>query len=121
MNRTNKALILALAIGAAFFRLPLRGDITGAVDGLVKDAATGQLLEGVKITKAPSEAVLYYYRGYGLERSGKSDQALEDYRKAIELKADFVLPLTRSGIVLAKKGAFDKASEFYRRAVDLKD
>jgi tetratricopeptide (TPR) repeat protein len=175
----DKAFILALAIGAAFFRLPLRGDITGAVDGLVKDAATGELLEGVKITmvysksesmtyslvsdkkghfyksglvpgaynltfekegyvpqsgsvravakfsdaitKAPSEAVLYYYRGYGLERSGKSDQTLEDYGKAIELKAEFILPLTRSGIVLAKRGAFDKASEFYRRAVDLKD
>lgn len=223
MTRMNKAFILALAIGAAFFRLPLRGDITGAVDGLVKDAATGELLEGVKITivysksesmtyslvsdkkghfyksglvpgsynltfekegyvpqsgsvravpglatpmdvrmepgsgaapggismgkivsggsellsagrydeaiakfsdaiaKAPSEAVLYYYRGYGLERSGKSDQALEDYGKAIELKTDFILPLTRSGIVLAKRGAFDRASEFYRRAVDLKD
>ena len=222
MIRVNKAFILVLAIGAAFFRLPLGGDITGTVDGLVKDAATGELLEGVKITivfsksesmtyslvsdkkghfyksglvpgsynltfekegyvpqsgsvravpdqatpmdvrmepgsgaapggvlvgkivsggsellsagkydeavvkfseaiiKAPSEAVLYYYRGYGLERSGKSEQALEDYRKAIELKPDFILPLTRSGIVLAKKGYFDKASEFYRRAVDLK-
>jgi Tfp pilus assembly protein PilF len=222
MTRMNKALLLALAIGAAFIRLPLRGDITGVVDGLVKNATTGELLEGVKITvvysksesmtytlvsdkkghfyksglvpgsynltfekegyvpqsgsvravpglatpmdvrmepgsgaapggisvgkivsggsellsagrydeavvkfseaitKAPSEAVLYYYRGYGLERSGKSDQALEDYRKAIELKPDFILPLTRSGIVLAKKGDFDKASEFYRRAVDLK-
>jgi len=61
MNRTNKALILALAIGAAFFRLPLRGDITGAVDGLVKDAATGQLLEGVKIAMvySKSESMTY--------------------------------------------------------------
>ena len=223
MNRTNKALILAAMIGAASFGLPLRGDITGAVDGAVKDAATGRLLEGVKITmvysksesmtyslisdkkghfyksglvpgayrltfekegyvpqsgsvravpdqatpmdvrmepgsvaaldgisvrklvssgsellsarkydeavvlfsdaitKAPSEAVLYYYRGYGLERSGKTDQALEDYRKAIELKPDFILPLTRLGIILAKKGDFEKASESYKRAVDLKD
>ena len=223
MTRTNRAFILALAIGTAFFRLPLGGDITGVVDGLVKDAATGELLEGVKITmvysksesmtyvlrsdkkghfyksglvpgsysltfekegyvpqsgsvravpglatpmdvrlergsgaapggislgkiisggsellsagkyeeaivkfsdaiaRAPNEAVLYYYRGFGLERSGRNEQALEDYGKAIELKADFVLPLTRSGIVLAKKGAFDKALEFYRRAIDLKD
>lgn len=222
MNWTNKALIMALVIGAACFGLPLRGDITGAVDGVVKDAATGQLLEGVKITmvysksetmtyslvsdkkghfyksglvpgaynltfekegyvpqsgsvrsipgqatpmdvrmepgsgaarsgvslgkvvsggsellsageydeavvafgdaitKAPSEAILYYYRGYALERSGKNDPALEDYGKAIELKPDFILPLTRSGIILAKKRDFDKASEFYRRAVDLK-
>jgi len=222
MTRMHQALIMALAIGAAFIRLPLRADITGAVDGLVKDAATGELLEGVKIamvysksesmtyslvsdkkghfyksglvpgaynltfekegyvpqsgsvraipgeatpmdvrmepgsavapggialgkivrsgseflsagrydeavaefsdaiTKAPSEAVLYYYRGYGLERSGKTDQALEDYRKAIDLKPDFILPLTRSGIILAKKGDFEKASEYYRRAVDLK-
>ena len=222
MNKTNKALILAVAISAACFGSPLRGDITGAVDGLVKDAATGQLLVGVKIAmvysksesmsyslvsdkkghfyksglvpgaynltfekegyvpqsgsvraipgeatpmdvrmepgsaaapggiplgkivssgsellsagrydeavaefsdaiaKAPSEAVLYYYRGYGLERSGKTDQALEDYRKAIELKPDFILPLTRSGIILAKKRDFEKASEFYKRAVDLK-
>jgi Flp pilus assembly protein TadD len=222
MNKMNKALILAIMIGAACFGVSLRGDITGAVDGVVKDAATGQLLEGVKIamvysksetmtyslmsdkkghfyksglvpgaynltfekegyvpqsgsvrsipgqatpmdvrmepgsgaaesgvsvgklvsggsellsagkydeavvtfsdaiTKAPSEAVLYYYRGYALERSGKNDPALEDYGKAIELKPDFILPLTRSGIILAKKRDFDKASEFYRKAVDLK-
>lgn len=221
MNRTNKALVLAMAIGAACFGPPLRGDITGAVDGVIKDAATGQLLEGVRITlvysksesmnyslvsdkkgrfyksglvpgayrltfekegyvpqsgsirsipgeatpvdvrmepgsgtagggislgklisggsgllsagkfdeavatfndaiaKAPSEAVLYYYRGFALERSGKNDPALEDYGKAIELKPDFILPLTRSGIILGKKREFGKASEFYRRAVEL--
>lgn len=223
MTRIKKTCIVALAIGAMFFRLPLRSEITGTVDGLVKDASTGALLEGVKITivysksesmtytlvsdkkghfyksglvpgsynltfekegympqsgsvravpgeatpmdvrmepgsgavsggvslgkivsggsellsagrfeeaivrfsdaiaKAPSEAVLYYYRGYGFERSGKSDQALEDYAKAIELKADFVLPLTRSGIVLAKRGSFEQASGFYRKAVELED
>ena len=48
MTRMNKAFILALAIGAAFFRLPLRGDITGAVDGLVKDAArTKEILKSL--------------------------------------------------------------------------
>jgi tetratricopeptide (TPR) repeat protein len=61
MNRTNKALALALAIFAACSGLPLRGDITGAVDGLVKDAATGQLLEGVRIAMvySKSESMTY--------------------------------------------------------------
>ncbi len=222
MNRNQKTLWLAAVIGAALFGAPLRGDITGAVDGVVKDAATDQLLEGVKIAmvysksetmayslvsdkkghfyksglvpgtysltfekdgyvpqsgsvravpglatpmdirmepgsgaasggasagklmsagsallearkydeavaafsdaiaKAPSEAVLHYYRGFALERSGKNDQALEDYAKAIELKPDFILPLTRSGIILARKLDHEKASEFYKKAVDLK-
>jgi uncharacterized surface anchored protein len=61
MNKTNKALILALAIGVSSFRSPLGADITGAVDGLVKDAATGQLLEGVKIAMvySKSESMTY--------------------------------------------------------------
>jgi tetratricopeptide (TPR) repeat protein len=61
MNRTNKALVLALTILAVDFGLPLRGDITGAVDGVVKDAATGQLLEGVKIAMVytKSESMTY--------------------------------------------------------------
>ena len=222
MKKTNRALVLAAAICAACPALPVRADITGAMNGVVKDAATGQLLEGVKITmtysksesmkyvlvsdkkghfyksglvpgaynltfekegyvpqsgsvravpsettptdvrmepgtrtapegislgklvsggsellsagkydeavakfsdiitKAPSEPVLFYYRGYAFEKSGKIDQALEDYGKAVELKPDFILPLTRSGIILAKRHDFDKAAEFYKRAVDLK-
>jgi tetratricopeptide (TPR) repeat protein len=61
MNKTNKALVLAAAIGAACLGLPLRGDITGTVDGVIKDAATGELLEGVKIAMvySKSESMAY--------------------------------------------------------------
>ena len=61
MTRMHQALILALAIGASSFGSPLRADITGAVDGLVKDVATGELLEGVKIAMvySKSESMTY--------------------------------------------------------------
>jgi tetratricopeptide (TPR) repeat protein len=222
MSRTHKTIVLALLIGAACTGPLLRADITGAVDGVIKDAATGELLDGVRIAmvfsksetmayslvtdkkghfykgglvpgaynltfekegyvpqsgsvravpgqatpmdirmepgsaaapggtsigklinggsalltakkydeavvvfgealvEAPAEPVLYYYRGFALERSGKADQALGDYAKALELKPDFILPLTRSGTVLAKKGDFNRAAEAYGRAVELK-
>jgi tetratricopeptide (TPR) repeat protein len=61
MNRTPKALIMAAAIGAACFGLPLRGTITGAVDGVIKDAATGQILEGVKIVMVYSKSETMTY------------------------------------------------------------
>ena len=73
------------------------------------------------IEQAPLNPVPYFYRGLAYERSGYSEEALEDYRKATELKTDFILPYTRSGILWAKKGNFEIAAQFYRKAIDSND
>jgi len=73
------------------------------------------------ISKDQSNPVFYYYRGLSFERSGNNEKALEDYNKAIELKADFILPHSRIGIVYAKQRDYEKASEFYKKSVELGD
>ena len=73
------------------------------------------------IEQAPLNPVPYFYRGLAYERSGYSEEALEDYRKATELKTDFILPYTRSGILWAKKRNFEIAAQFYRKAIDSND
>jgi tetratricopeptide (TPR) repeat protein len=73
------------------------------------------------IVQAPTNPVAYFYRAAAYEKTGQTDGALEDYKKAIELKPDFILCYGRSGIILAKKGEFEKAAEFYKKAVELGD
>ncbi len=76
---------------------------------------------GEVITRLPANPVPYYYRGLAYEKSGKSGEALQDYEKAIDFKADFILPNIRSGLIWAKKGDFAKAGDFYRKALDSGD
>jgi tetratricopeptide (TPR) repeat protein len=76
---------------------------------------------GEAIAEFPLNPVAYFYRGLAYERAGKSEEALQDYQKAIELKADFILPHSRSGMVWAKKGDYQKAGESYKKALDSGD
>lgn len=73
------------------------------------------------ISEDQSNPTFYYFRGASLEKSGNIDKALEDYQKSIELKPDFILPVSRTGRIYAKKGDYEKAIEFYKKAVELGD
>lgn len=64
---------------------------------------------------------LYYYRGGAFEKSGETDKAVDDYQKAIELKDDFILPLSRLGMIHAKQGNVEKAVESFNQAIELGD
>lgn len=61
MSRMNKTLILAFLIVTVCYGPLLRADITGTVDGVIKDAATGSPLEGVRIAMifSKSETMTY--------------------------------------------------------------
>ncbi len=61
MSRMNRALVLALLIGAACSGPLLRADITGAVDGVIKNASTGEPLEGVLIAMVFSKSETMSY------------------------------------------------------------
>jgi tetratricopeptide (TPR) repeat protein len=87
---------------------------------------TGKYEEAIKkfteaIEEEQANPVFYYYRAAAFEKTGSIDQALEDYKKSIELKPDFVLPISRVGIIYAKNEDFEKAAEFYKTAVELGD
>lgn len=73
------------------------------------------------ISEEKPDPLCYYYRGFARERQGNGENALADYKKAIDLQPDFILAFSRSGIIHAKQKDFDKAAEFYQKALDLGD
>lgn len=106
---------------------PLRG-IAVASENFIgkgkKQLDTGRYVEAIEIfteaiSKDSSNPVYHYYRALAFERNGNNEKAMEDYQRAVELKSDFALPLSRLGVISAKKGDFERAIEFYDKAVDL--
>ena len=73
------------------------------------------------ITDDQTNPMLFYYRGIAQEKNGKTEEAMSDYQKTIELKPDFVLPYSRIGKIYARQKNFEKASEFYQKSVELGD
>lgn len=71
------------------------------------------------IENTPENPLLYYYRGFSLDKTGEPDKALADYKKSLELKPDFQLSLPEAGKILAKKGDVADAVTYYKKAYDL--
>lgn len=76
-----------------------------------------------KIDKAietdPGSFILFYNRGLGHEKKNDIPGAVADYLKSLELKSDFLLPLSALGKIYAKKANYQKAGEYYKKAFDL--
>jgi protein O-mannosyl-transferase len=71
------------------------------------------------ISKAPGNA-----RGYGslariLASRGRSDEAIEQYRKALEIMPDYTDALNNLGLALAARGQIDAAMAQYRKALEI--
>ncbi len=62
----------------------------------------------------------YFAHGHLLEREGRFDEAIEQYRKALRLKPDFVAARNRLGITLNKLGRHREATNEFLRAVELR-
>ncbi len=71
------------------------------------------------ITATPTNPLLYYYRGFAVEKNGDPDKALEDYKKSLELDPEFLLSLAEAGKIYAKKKDLDNAVIYYKKAYDL--
>jgi tetratricopeptide (TPR) repeat protein len=50
---------------------------------------------------------------------GRFDEAIENYRKAIQFNPNSAVPLYSLGVALADKGRFDEAIENYRKAIQI--
>lgn len=71
------------------------------------------------ITAAPSNPLLYYYRGLAIEKNGDMDKALEDFKKSLELDPQLLLSLAEAGKIYAKKKDLNNAVIYYKKAFDL--
>jgi tetratricopeptide (TPR) repeat protein len=78
----------------------------GGLPGKTADPATPRL-----------NATTYFTHGHLLERQGNLEQALEQYRLALEVKPDFVTARNRLGITLNKLGRNPEASAQFRQAL----
>ena len=103
--------------------VPQSSKLSGQGSKLINAGKYDQAIEifTEAISEDQSNPVFYYYRAVALDKSGNLDKALEDYQKSIELKPDFILPVSRTGNIYAKQGDFEKAIEFYKKAVGLGD
>jgi hypothetical protein len=66
-----------------------------------------------------TESIRHYYRGRVFEATGELDIAIEEYKKAIELGADYADVHNSLGRVLAKKGFLEEARIEFEKALRL--
>ncbi len=72
--------------------------------------------ESIKLLPEFPEAE--YQRGNALLSLGKTDEAEKAFRRALELRADWTLPMTNLGALLVQKNNFAEAEKFLTRAID---
>lgn len=78
----------------------------------------GGLPSGVDVTATPKlNASTYFAHGHLLERQGQYDQAVEQYRRALEQAPNFVSGRNRLGITLNKLGRHTEATAEFRLAI----
>jgi tetratricopeptide (TPR) repeat protein len=71
------------------------------------------------ILKESDVPFAYYGRGVVLFEMGRTDKALEDYDKAIELDSSYAKAYASRGLVFEKMGRFDKAIADYDKVIAL--
>jgi tetratricopeptide (TPR) repeat protein len=62
----------------------------------------------------------HYSLGIALLNKGKKEQAVAQFRKALEIKPDFVMARSNLGLALDQKGEVDEAIAQYRQALEIK-
>ena len=60
-----------------------------------------------------------YQKGVGLNALGKTDEAEKAFRRAIELRADWTLPMANLGLLLVRKNQFAEAEKILTKAIEL--
>ncbi|MCP4221509.1 MAG: tetratricopeptide repeat protein [bacterium] len=80
------------------------------------DAAIAQINKAIE--KDPENFILFFNRALGFDKKGDKEKAVEDYKKSLEFKADFLLSLTALGNYYAKKADFEKAVSYFQKAYD---
>ncbi|GGA19371.1 tetratricopeptide repeat protein [Okeania sp. KiyG1] len=73
-----------------------------------------------KIISIKPEPKAYKIIGNSLQAMGKLPEALDWYKKALEIKPDFVEVHANLGTIFAQKQQWEKAIQYYRRAIAIK-
>jgi protein O-mannosyl-transferase len=65
-------------------------------------------------------AVAHYNFGLALARRGQVDQAIGHFRKALDIKPDYVAADNNLGLALAGRGQIDDAISYYQKALEIR-
>ena len=71
------------------------------------------------LASIPKAAVAFYEKGLEFARSGETDKAIEQFKRAVELHPDFALALNELGVQYMRKGEFNKAADALGKVVQL--
>lgn len=107
MTRSRYAYIALLALGATLAFADPTSPAAPAASGPKASA------------QAPSASDLYA-KGYKASQSGRFDEAIGDFRAAIEIKANYAEAYNMLGFSLRKSGKVDEAFQDYEKALQLK-
>jgi tetratricopeptide (TPR) repeat protein len=97
-----------------------RGPAKEKLDALYATAVTEfETAQKAAPEKDPNLHLIYYQQGAAYDQSGKSDEAIAAYQKAIELKPTEAGYYNNLGNVFARTGKFQEAQAAYQKSVDL--
>jgi tetratricopeptide (TPR) repeat protein len=71
------------------------------------------------LARNPDSWLAHGNLGLGFYHEGRTEEAMEHYRKAIQIDPNDYATMNNLGIALAAQGQFDEAIETYRRAVQI--
>jgi len=71
------------------------------------------------LATVPKPAVAFYEKGLEFARANETDKAIDQFRRAIELHADFGLALNELAVQYMRKGQYDKAADALAKVVRL--
>jgi serine/threonine protein kinase/tetratricopeptide (TPR) repeat protein len=74
-----------------------------------------------KITTSSPEAYKYYLEGTNYERSGNARNAIESYKKAVELDPEFAIAYNDMGIQYYNLGLRDEEKKYLKKAYELRE
>ena len=86
--------------------------IVGEYDGACEYYSRGVALNG-------SDERLRYNYALALERVNRSDDALDEYRAAVEIDEGYVMAWNNLGVLLQKKGLLNESREVFERALEV--
>ncbi len=108
----------AAIYGFAVFVLPVLGILTWRQCGMYSDMET---LWQTTLARNPGCWMAHSNLGFWLHKQGRIEEAIEQYRKAIQLIPNGCgEELNNLGIALVARGRFNEAIENYRKAIQIK-
>jgi tetratricopeptide (TPR) repeat protein len=104
------------SVGAAIFAIGTLAAVTRLQLAYWRDSAT-LLTHAVKVTS--SNWLAHNNLGYALAEQGRDDEAIAQYRAALEIQPAYPAALNNLGVSLAKQGKIEDAITAYRTAVGI--